>query len=1052
MSDAPRIFISYARADGLEYARELRARLESRFSLWHDIADLHGGDDWWRQVTDVIDHVQYVILLLTEAALGSEWVRREWRYARQQGRCVRPVFRGELPDTSGLAAWMRQAHMIDTTIPEQWEELVADLAGSCAQMRVPVMADRLPFDYVPRVRELAELKSGLLSQSGDPVAVTAALRGAGGYGKTTLARALCHDDDVQDAFHDGILWVTLGEAPGDLASRVEDLIVALTGQPSLLALLESRKSRMAELLADRAVLLVIDDVWNASHLQPFLLGGERCARLITTRNADALPRDVHEVLVHAMQDTEAVAMLRAGLPPGEDASLRALTQRLGEWPLLLKMVNRVLLARVQDAHDSLAGAVQYAGRVLDKRGLTGFDARDAGQRSDAVSRTLGVSLELLSPAERDRFQELAVFPEDVDAPIAAVQVLWRHTAGLDEIDTEDILQRLHRLSLLLEFDLGTRRIRLHDVIRAWLRRPPDYDSTASDRILVEAYRAHCPDGWAHGPNDGYFFQQLPMHLWGARLDAELRGLLLDLDWVDAKLRRTDTAQLLRDYDGFAPDVTVRRLGQALRLSAAALERDPAALLPQLLGRIPATAELELAHTLRNWQGMQGRGPWLRPLTTCLTPPGGPLLQTFAGHRAWVNAVAVTPDGARVLSASFDHSVKVWDLLSGRELATLTGHTLEVNVLAVTPDGRLALSGGGDGLVRVWELPAGREIAILEGHTNSVTAVCITANGKLAITGGADGTVRMWTLPGGESLGGLAGHEREVHGIAVAPDDACAITASYDGLLKVWDLASRSERATLRGHDGAVCCVAVTPDGTRVVSGGDDRTLRVWALSSAVQLMLLEAHTGYVSSVTVTHDGSRVISGSGDGTVRVWDLLHGRELAVLQGHTGGVLSVAVTPDDTRVLSSSFDSTVKVWELSGAAGAKPSAGHTGSVNALACTPDGARIVSGGADCTVRLWNSGTGEALAVLTGHDGPVNALAVTPDGARIISGAGPDDGTLSILGPEGRARAGDPGQSRRVRHRARRHAGRQSRAQRLESGNRRSVGAVDRRTTVPAGD
>jgi hypothetical protein len=258
-SSRPRIFVSYARSDGKVLARALHRRLEEEagFSLWQDLADLEGGKDWWRQITDAIEHVEYVVLVMTEGAVRSTVVRQEWRHARQQGRCVVPVIGASNLDFSGLPGWMRRAHFVDPGVPEQWTRFVRTLESPCRAARVPMMADPPPHDYVPRRREIDALRARLLDARQEPVAITAALRGAGGYGKTTLARALCHDDAIEEAFHDGVLWVTLGEQPGNLAGKLEDLIVALTGTPSGLSSLETRKARLRELLTDRAVLLVV---------------------------------------------------------------------------------------------------------------------------------------------------------------------------------------------------------------------------------------------------------------------------------------------------------------------------------------------------------------------------------------------------------------------------------------------------------------------------------------------------------------------------------------------------------------------------------------------------------------------------------------------------------------------------------------------------------------------------------------------------------------------------------------------------------------------------
>ena len=119
------------------------------------------------------------------------------------------------------------------------------------------------------------------------------------------------------------------------------------------------------------------------------------------------------------------------------------------------------------------------------------------------------------------------------------------------------------------------------------------------------------------------------------------------------------------------------------------------------------------------RALTNREPWLRPLRPSLTPPGGPLLRTLEGHTGGVNAVALTADGKRAVSASWDKTLKVWDLESGRELRTLEGHTDGVNAVALTADGKRAVSASWDKTLKVWDLESGRELRTLEGHTNGV---------------------------------------------------------------------------------------------------------------------------------------------------------------------------------------------------------------------------------------------------------------------------------------------------------------------------------------------
>jgi hypothetical protein len=208
LDQSARIFISYSLKDGAGVAAELRKWLLSEnLSVWQDIVALEGGRDWWSQIEDTLRSkpLQHFILVVTAGSLVSPIVRREIRFARQEGKTVCPIKGLGLPEFGKLPRWLGQIYDLD--LVEHRTTLLRVLQNQSQQKRVPMMAPEPPTDFVERPIEFVAVKKQLLDSKGDAIAITAALRGAGGYGKTTLAKALAHDPDIQDAYFDGVLWV-----------------------------------------------------------------------------------------------------------------------------------------------------------------------------------------------------------------------------------------------------------------------------------------------------------------------------------------------------------------------------------------------------------------------------------------------------------------------------------------------------------------------------------------------------------------------------------------------------------------------------------------------------------------------------------------------------------------------------------------------------------------------------------------------------------------------------------------------------------------------------
>jgi WD40 repeat protein len=272
-------------------------------------------------------------------------------------------------------------------------------------------------------------------------------------------------------------------------------------------------------------------------------------------------------------------------------------------------------------------------------------------------------------------------------------------------------------------------------------------------------------------------------------------------------------------------VKVLNLIQAvLLMSFDVLYQDNTRLADQLWGRLVQFKTPEIQAILEAVKHSQAI-PWLRPLTPCFTTPHRGVLRTLKGHSNWIKAVAVTADGKRAISASRDDTLKVWDLITGKELFSLQGHRESVNAVAIATDGKRAISGSWDNTLKVWDLTTRKEQFTLKGHSNTVQAIAVTADGKRVISGSSDRTIKVWDLTTGDEQLPLKGHKDSVNAVAITPDGKRMIFGSYD-TLKVWNLATGNIIASFTGESPIASC-AIAPDGLTIVAG--DRLGRIYFL-------------------------------------------------------------------------------------------------------------------------------------------------------------------------------------------------------------------------------
>jgi WD40 repeat protein len=418
----------------------------------------------------------------------------------------------------------------------------------------------------------------------------------------------------------------------------------------------------------------------------------------------------------------------------------------------------------------------------------------------------------------------------------------------------------------------------------------------------------------------------------------------------------------------------------------------------------------------------------------------PFRHVLRGHVAAVLSVAFTPDGERLVSGSWDRTIRVWQLRrpsatplvlsslpggvwtisvspDGKRLAAgyddgtvhlfnlirpqvaplvLRGHLAAVQAVAFSPDGKKLASASLDGSVRIWdaEEESAQPLILSDADSHPVWSIAFSPDGLVLASGTDDGKIHIWEMQQpSTAVITLTGHHDAVRSLAFSPDSQRLASGSADETIRVWDwINPRSDPDVLIGHQGKVLSVGFSPDGRKLASGGDDAVIRIWELSEprATPIELRTGSHAAVRSVVFSRDGGRLASASEDTTIRIWEIRLPQTTHISIGDIqGAVHAVAFSQDGTTFAAGGADKTLRIWDTRQPQAAPLAlTGHAGAIWSLAFSPDGRMLASGSADRTIRIWNMREPQTLPlVLIGHEGAVWSVAFSPDGQMLASGS-----------------------------------------------------------------
>jgi len=353
----------------------------------------------------------------------------------------------------------------------------------------------------------------------------------------------------------------------------------------------------------------------------------------------------------------------------------------------------------------------------------------------------------------------------------------------------------------------------------------------------------------------------------------------------------------------------------------------------------------------------------------------PTIASFA-HQDEVNDAAFSPDGARILTSSWDKTAKLWDAASG-ELISSFAHRDGVVHAAFSPDGALILTASADHTAKLWDA-AGKLIASF-AHQDRVNSAEFSPDGARILTASADKTAKLWEASSGKLISSFA-HQGIVYHAAFSRDGTRILTASADGSAKLWDATSGGLIASF-AHRNSLYGAEFSPDGARILTASADNTAKLWDATSG-KLIASFAHQGIVYRATFSPDGTRILTASWDNTAKLWDAASAKLIASF-AHQDSLYDAEFSPDATRILTASRDKTAKLWDASSGK-LISSLDHQDALYSAAFSPNGARILTASADKTAKLWDASLGKLINSFDHQDGLYSA-AFSPDGARILT-------------------------------------------------------------------
>ncbi len=395
------------------------------------------------------------------------------------------------------------------------------------------------------------------------------------------------------------------------------------------------------------------------------------------------------------------------------------------------------------------------------------------------------------------------------------------------------------------------------------------------------------------------FSFAPLYMKGP---ARLQSLLNEMLDMDASKRPTDVTK-------------VKQVLQAIAQQDLSWYSSNASRTPAQVGPPPSPVSPPLPIPAQPPQTLQ-----IVPTPPIQRSPIGEVVTTYALHSDWISAVAWSPDGSYIASASYDKTVQVWEPSTGK-LKHLYTNPLSLwsrgrmHALSWSPDSTRVVSGRDDGVVQIWTIGAKEPLATSSNHRDRVLAVAWSPDGKYIASASGVNTFVWDETDLHNTLLTFDECTRPVQALIWSPDSQLLAVGGWNNMVFVYDCSPRTttphSAVPYREHSDFVQSLAWSPDGMRIASASNDKTVKLWDPQTGQTLLTYRGHTDAVKVVAWSPDGQYIASSGVDTTVQIWDPQTGKTIFTYKGHFGTVYGLAWSKASRYIASGDAHNLVQVW---------------------------------------------------------------------------------------------------------------------------------------------